>query len=58
MHTPRHFHLIAVQCIIRYLKGTPRKGIFFPNGNKLTLSAFADADDDLQLVGVSILVAH
>jgi len=44
MHTPRHLHLAAVHRIIRYLKGTAKRGIFFPSQNDLKLSAFADAD--------------
>lgn len=44
MHAPRHLHLAAVHRIIRYLKGTPERGLLFPSENDLKLSAYADAD--------------
>ncbi|XP_019052077.1 PREDICTED: uncharacterized protein LOC104590526 [Nelumbo nucifera] len=44
MHSPRHLHLVAVHRIIRYLRGTPCRGLFFPTGSSLCLSAFSDAD--------------
>jgi len=37
MHTPRHFHLDVVRCIIRYLKGTSYQGFCFPTWTSLTL---------------------
>lgn len=44
MHTPRHLHLAAVRRIIRYLKGTSYRGLFFPASTSLTLLAYSDAD--------------
>ena len=44
MHSPRHLHLAAVRRIIRYLKGTSHRGLFFSVGISLQLSAYSDAD--------------
>nr|KYP50957.1 Retrovirus-related Pol polyprotein from transposon TNT 1-94 [Cajanus cajan] len=44
MHTPRHHHLAAVRRIIRYLKGTSMRGLFFPNDCPTTLVGYSDAD--------------
>lgn len=44
MHTPRHLHLAAVRRIIRYLKGTSARGLFFPTGKPLSLIGYSDAD--------------
>ena len=44
MHSPRHLHLAAVRRIIRYLKGTSQRGLFFPTGTPLKLIAYSDAD--------------
>jgi len=44
MHSPRHLHLAAVRRIIRYLKGSSHRGLFFPTGVPLKLSAYSDAD--------------
>ena len=44
MHTPRHLHLAAVRRIIRYLKGTSHRGLFFPTGTSLNLVGYSDAD--------------
>lgn len=44
MHAPRHLHLAAVHRIIRYLKGTSTRGLFFSSENDLRLLAYADAD--------------
>lgn len=40
----RHLHLMVVQRIIRYILGTPNRGLFFPVGNTLFLTAYSDAD--------------
>lgn len=37
-------HLSALHCIIRYLKGTCDRGLFFPSTSPLTLRTFSDAD--------------
>ena len=44
MHTPCHFHLAVVRRIIKYLCGTPRRGLFFLIGSPLRLVAYSDAD--------------
>jgi hypothetical protein len=44
MHSPRHLHLAAVRRIIRYLKGSSHRGLFFSIGNSPKLSAYSDAD--------------
>jgi Reverse transcriptase (RNA-dependent DNA polymerase) len=44
MHTPRTSHLDAVNRILRYLKGTPGKGILMKNNNSNTLCGYSDAD--------------
>jgi hypothetical protein len=44
MHSPRHLHLAAVRRIIRYLKGTSHRGLFFPTGIAPKLCAYSDAD--------------
>ncbi|KAL8167878.1 hypothetical protein V2J09_009377 [Rumex salicifolius] len=44
IHDPREPHLTAAYRILRYLKGSPRKGILFRRGNELKEEAFTDAD--------------
>ena len=44
MSSPRHLHLVAVRRIIRYLRGSPKRGLFFPTGSSLQLVAYSDAD--------------
>ena len=44
MTSPRHLHLAVVRCIIRYLRGSPTRGLFFPTGSSLQLVAYSDAD--------------
>jgi hypothetical protein len=44
LQTPRHLHLAAVRRIIRYLRGSPGRGLFFPAGSSLHLVAYSDAD--------------
>jgi hypothetical protein len=44
MSSPRHLHLAAVRCIIRYLRGSPTRGLFFPTDSSLQLVAYSDAD--------------
>jgi hypothetical protein len=44
MQAPRHLHFSAVQRIIKYLLGTSRRGLFFPNNSTLQLQAYSDAD--------------
>jgi Reverse transcriptase (RNA-dependent DNA polymerase) len=44
MHSPKEEHLEAVMRIIRYLKGTPGKGIVFRKNSHLQVVAYSDAD--------------
>ena len=41
---PKQSHLVAVKRILRYLKGCPTKGLWYPNDDKFDLVAFSDAD--------------
>ena len=42
--TPKESHLKAVKRIFRYLKGTPKLGLWYPAEGGLDLMAYADAD--------------
>ena len=44
IQAPRHLHLVAVHCIIRYLIGSPTRGLFFPKQFTLKLTSYSDAD--------------
>lgn len=44
MHSPTKRHLEAVQQILRYLKGTPGKGLLFRKTDRRDVVGFADAD--------------
>ncbi|XP_068649792.1 uncharacterized mitochondrial protein AtMg00810-like [Aristolochia californica] len=44
MSYPSHLHRAAVRRIIRYLRGSPTHGLFFPTGSELRLVAYCDAD--------------
>ncbi|XP_021766145.1 uncharacterized protein LOC110730635 [Chenopodium quinoa] len=44
MHRPQKQHLEAVYRILRYLKGTPGKGVMYENHGHLDLHVFTDAD--------------
>ena len=44
MQAPCQTHLAAVRRLLRYLKGTSGRGLFFPSGNSLKLEGFSDAD--------------
>jgi hypothetical protein len=44
MHEPRSAHMDAVQRILRYLKGTPGKGLLFRSNGHLTIDGYSDAD--------------
>jgi len=41
---PRESHVMAVKRILRYLKGTPDHGLWYPKDNDFTLSAYTDVD--------------
>ena len=44
MSDPRHYHLAAVFCILRYLRGTLGCGLFFLSSSPLYLIAHANAN--------------
>ena len=44
MQAPRHLHLAGVRCIVRYLQGTPTRGLFFPVDSPIHLVAYSDVD--------------
>ena len=44
MQAPRHLHLAAVRRIVRYLKGTSARGLFFQVDSPIHLVAYSDAD--------------
>ena len=44
MHEPRSGHMDAVHRILRYLKGTPGKGLWFQANGHLTIDGYSDAD--------------
>ncbi|KAL0297759.1 UNVERIFIED_CONTAM: Retrovirus-related Pol polyprotein from transposon RE1 [Sesamum radiatum] len=44
LQNPCQQHLDAALHLVRYLKGTLHKGVFFPSKNSLSLRAYSDAD--------------
>lgn len=44
MHSPTKRHYEAVQQILRYLKGTPRKGLLFKKNDRRDVEGFVAAD--------------
>jgi hypothetical protein len=44
MHDPRSGHLDVVYRILRYLKGSPRKGLFFRSHGHMKVKGYCDAD--------------
>lgn len=44
MHSPYEVHLEAIYRILRYLKSTPRKGLFFKKSEQKTIEAYTDVD--------------
>ncbi|KAM0041647.1 putative RNA-directed DNA polymerase [Helianthus debilis subsp. tardiflorus] len=41
---PKQLHLNIVKLILRYLKGCPSIGLWYPRSGDFTLSGFADSD--------------
>jgi hypothetical protein len=41
---PRHPHMMVAMCIIRYLKGAPALGLFYPSKSDCRVQAFSDSD--------------
>ena len=44
MHSPYEEHLDVAFRILRYLKSTPGKGLFFKKGDRRTIEAYTNAD--------------
>lgn len=44
MHAPRRPHMEAALRVLRYLKNSPERGLFFPSQNDSSLQAFFDSD--------------
>ncbi|XP_068641950.1 secreted RxLR effector protein 161-like [Aristolochia californica] len=44
MHSPSEEHMNAINCILRYLKSSPRKGILFKKGGDLKIEGYTDAN--------------
>lgn len=44
MHQPKQSHMAVALKVIRYVKSTPRLGLFFPAHSTLSLSAYSDSD--------------
>ena len=44
MHAPRLEHFEAVYNILRYLKGTPSRGLLFKSRGNLHIEAYMDVD--------------
>ncbi|KAL0349510.1 UNVERIFIED_CONTAM: Retrovirus-related Pol polyprotein from transposon RE1 [Sesamum radiatum] len=44
VHQPAQAHMDATLHLVRYLKGIPNQGLFFPVSNSLNLTASCDAD--------------
>ena len=41
---PKESHLIAVKCLIRYLKGIIEMGLWYPKTGQFSMTSFSDAD--------------
>ncbi|XP_019166976.1 PREDICTED: uncharacterized protein LOC109162748 [Ipomoea nil] len=41
---PTNIHLTAAHRVLRYLKGSPGKGLFYPSNTNLKLQGFSDSD--------------
>nr|GMD16027.1 Retrovirus-related Pol polyprotein from transposon RE1 [Ipomoea batatas] len=44
MQDTRHLHLVVVRRIVRYLQGTPTRGLFFSVDSPIYLVTYSDAD--------------
>ncbi|KAL0403899.1 UNVERIFIED_CONTAM: Retrovirus-related Pol polyprotein from transposon RE1 [Sesamum radiatum] len=44
VHAPCAIHLDAAMHLVRYLKGCPERGLFFPASGSLSLTAYCNAD--------------
>ena len=41
---PKESHLIIIKCIIRYLKGTIRMGLWYSKAGQFFMTSYSDAD--------------
>jgi hypothetical protein len=44
MHDPREQHMEAVRRILKYIKGSPGKGLWFMSNGHLRIEGYCDAD--------------
>ncbi|XP_014517337.1 uncharacterized protein LOC106774818 [Vigna radiata var. radiata] len=44
MHSPSEEHMTALYLILRYLKGSPRKGLLFSKNDKACIEGYTDSD--------------
>lgn len=44
LQQPTDSHYQAAMHVLRYLKGTPNKGLFYPKDNNFQITAYSDAD--------------
>ena len=44
MHSPTKEHLEVAYRMLRYLKGSPRRGLYFKKGDHRGLEIYTDAD--------------
>ncbi|KAJ9551406.1 hypothetical protein OSB04_015451 [Centaurea solstitialis] len=49
---PKESHMMAVKRILRYLKGTPNRGLWYPKESGFELVAFSDADHGASQLGL------
>ena len=41
---PRELHLLVANRVLQYIKGSPKRGIFFPSNSNLHIKSFCDAN--------------
>jgi hypothetical protein len=50
MHVPKTSHMEAINRILKYLKRTPRMGIFLKNNNYNEIYGYTDTDFDRKFI--------
>ncbi|KAG8490833.1 hypothetical protein CXB51_014023 [Gossypium anomalum] len=64
MHAPTKTHMVALKCILRYLRGTLSHGLVFRRSDRLSLVGYADAnwgldfDDRRSTIGYCMYFGH